>query len=281
MRGGAALYKEKVRIKKEIDLVSRKVKELQQDFTERMAAGFSQKEKVFISIDKFIDILMERFAVTDEKAVMDKAIVYGQKTGEMALSLGSKLDESINRMSLIRRALWKEIKSIMLHEQVSLEAAMEISDAFDPLFDKVIYAFSTAYIESYNENLEKAEDEFLKLSAPIVTIMGRVAILPIIGGVDERRAELLMKKALNEATERGLSKLFIDLSGVTLIDTMVAYQIYKIVRALDLVGVSAVLVGIRPEVTQTMVSLGVEFSKIKTYGSLQQALAKQSLLINK
>jgi rsbT co-antagonist protein RsbR len=268
---------EEDKIKTEMQVISSKVREMQQDFTKEMAANFTQKETVSNFIYEFLDMLIERFHSTDEDTIMEKAIVYGRKTGEMALKHGNKLDETINRISVIRRATWKEMKKIMLEEQVSLETALETADHFDPLFDKVIYAFSTAYIESYKENLDRAEDEFLKLSAPIVTIMEQVAILPIIGGMDEKRAELLMDKALKEAAERDLNKLFIDLSGVTLIDTMVAYHIYKIVQSLDLVGVSTVLVGIRPEVTQTMVSLGVEFSEITTYRSLNQALSKQML----
>ncbi|GAB3797532.1 STAS domain-containing protein [Virgibacillus kimchii] len=272
------MYKEEDKVQKEIALISNRVKELKQAFTEKIASGFNRNELVSSSIHEFIDILMERFHDTNEEKMMEKAIAYGKETGEMVLKHGNKLDDSINSISIIRREMWHEIKEIMLDEKVSLEAALKIADDFDPLFDKVIFAFSTAYIEAYNKNLQQAEDEFLKLSAPIVTIMEQVAILPIIGGMDEKRAELLMDKALKEAVDRNLNKLFIDLSGVTLIDTMVAYHIYKIVQALDLVGVSTVLVGIRPEVTQTMVSLGVEFSDVKTFGSLHQALSKNMLV---
>jgi rsbT co-antagonist protein RsbR len=265
-------------LKKEMAVLGDKINEMKQDFAKEMAADFTDTDMIRNSISEFVELLMERFYENDdEKAVMERAVVFGRSIGEKALENGSYLDESINRLSFIRRAMWNEIKEIMLKMQVSLETALEAADKFDPLIDKVIYAFSTAYIKSYKESLEQAEDEFLTLSAPIVTIMENIAVLPIIGGVDEKRAELLMDKALKEATERDLSKLFIDLSGVTLIDTMVAYHLYKIIRSLDLVGVTTVLVGIRPEVTQTMVSLGVEFSEIKTYGSLHQALSKQML----
>ncbi|WP_164214440.1 STAS domain-containing protein [Virgibacillus sp. YIM 98842] len=269
------MYEGEDKARKEMQVISNKVKEIEQDFTKKMAAHFSQKKMVSDSIHEFFDMLIERFNQKDKKAIMKKAVVYGKNTGEMALKHGIKLDETINRISTIRREMWNEMKKIMLEEQVSLETALETADHFDPLFDKVIYALSTAYIDSYKENLDRAEEEFLKLSAPIVTIMERVAVLPIIGGIDGNRAEILMDKALKAAAERELSKLFIDLSAVTLIDTMVAYHIYKIVQSLDLVGVSTVLVGIRPEVTQTMVGLGVEFAEINTYGSLQQALSKQ------
>jgi len=265
-------------VKREMDLLREKINEIKLDFANEMAADFTQTDTVANSISEFVGLLTDLFNDTvDEKEVMEEAFVYGENIGDIALISGNKLDESINRISGIRRALWGEIKTIMLKDRVKLETALEVAEKFDPLFDKVIYAFSIAYIKSYKDNLERAEDEFLTLSAPIVTIMENIAVLPIIGGVDEKRAGLLMDKALKEATDRDLNKLFIDLSGVTLIDTMVAYHLYKIVQSLDLVGVTTVLVGIRPEVTQTMVSLGVEFSEITTYGSLHQALLKQKL----
>lgn len=263
-------------VKKEIALTGEKFNDAKLNFAREMAADFSQTEAVTDAISEFVELLMDLFTENkDETAVSDQAVVFGRNIGALALKHGSKLDDSINRISRIRRAMWEELKSIMLERQVSLEAALGVSDKFDPLFDKVIYAFSIAYIKSYKESLERAEDEFLKLSAPIVTIMEHIAVLPIIGGLDEKRAGLLMDKALKEATERDLNKLFIDLSGVTLIDTLVAYYLYKIIQSLDLVGVTTVLTGIRPEVTQTMVSMGVDFSGIKTYGSLHQALSKQ------
>ncbi|MFA1820945.1 STAS domain-containing protein [Virgibacillus oceani] len=265
-------------VKRELGLLREKINETKLEFAKEMAANFTQTETIVNSISEFVELLLDQLSETvDEKEVMERAVVYGKDIGEVAMESGSNLDESIHRISSIRRALWGTIKKIMLEAQMKLETSLEAADKFDPLFDKLIYAFSIAYCKSYKDNLERAEDEFLTLSAPIVTIMENIAILPIIGGVDEKRAGLLMDKALKEATDRDLDKLFIDLSGVTLIDTMVAYYLYKIVQSLDLVGVTTILVGIRPEVTQTMVSLGVEFSEIKTYGSLNQALLKQNL----
>lgn len=263
-------------MKKELVLVRDKIMNIKQEIAQKIAADFTHEKMIREAIYEFVVLLSDRlYENKDEKAVMERAVVFGRNIGEKALENENKLDDSLNRISVIRRTLWDQIKEILLRLEVSLEAALHVADRFDPLFDKVIYAFSTAYIKSYRESLDRAEDEFLTLSAPIVTITENIAVLPIIGGVDKRRAEVLMNKSLKEATEKNLSKLFIDLSGVALIDTMVAYLLYKIIRSLDLVGVTTVLVGIRPEVTQTMVSLGVEFSDVKTYGSLHQALSKQ------
>ncbi|MER2237059.1 MAG: STAS domain-containing protein, partial [Psychrobacillus sp.] len=80
--------------------------------------------------------------------------------------------------------------------------------------------------------------------------------------------------------ELGLDKLFIDISGVSIIDTMVANELYKFMEVLSLLGIRPYISGIRPEVAHTSVQLGLDFGKISTFSSLKQALLRTGVYKN-
>lgn len=111
-----------------------------------------------------------------------------------------------------------------------------------------------------------------ELSAPVIQIQAHTGLLPVIGEVDTQRAKYLLENTLTECTNKGITHLFIDLSGVNMIDTMVAMQIFQLIDALKIVGVKTTLSGVRPEIALTAVSLGLDFKEIKIAGNLSQAL---------
>nr|WP_251030358.1 STAS domain-containing protein [Bacillus sp. ISL-35] len=119
-----------------------------------------------------------------------------------------------------------------------------------------------------------AEASALELSIPVIKISNQIGVLPIIGDIDTQRAQELMNKALMKSSELSLEHLIIDLSGVPIIDTMVADRIFKVVRALSLLGVNTILSGIRPEIAQTMVNLGVNVSDIPVTSSVHMAMER-------
>lgn len=86
-----------------------------------------------------------------------------------------------------------------------------------------------------------------------------------------------MDKTLKEAGRLKLKHLVLDLSGVLIVDTMVAQQIFNVLDALKLLGVNSIITGIRPEIAQTVVSLGIDFSQQVTRANLQQALVDVQL----
>ncbi|WP_390274653.1 STAS domain-containing protein [Virgibacillus xinjiangensis] len=254
-------------INEEMEQIGKQLEAVRNELLERL----SVEPEIMGDAGKFLDILADALQGKDVSS-NERSLLYGKNTGELALRNEKHLDDSIKQLAAARRETWQQLKEIMLELKASAVVALETADIFDALFDQVISSFTKAYIDSYDERMKQAEDEFLRLSAPVITIFNEVAVLPIIGGINENRAELLMKTALDEASKKDLSHLFIDLSGVKLVDTMVAYNIYKIIQSLELIGVETIIAGIRPEVSQTMVSLGVDFSTIQTYSSLKQAL---------
>ncbi|MFD4927588.1 STAS domain-containing protein [Peribacillus butanolivorans] len=89
-----------------------------------------------------------------------------------------------------------------------------------------------------------------------------------------------MNTTSGKCINRNVSHLFIDLSDVTLLDTMVAHQIYQLISTLNLLGIQSTISGIRPEVAQTSIQLGLDFSHVSTHSTLKHALSKQGIKLN-
>lgn len=139
--------------------------------------------------------------------------------------------------------------------------------------DKVTVWFFEEYDRHAAKKLNAHRDLINKLSSPVITITKKTGLLPLIGDIDSERAKYILEHALRQSNERRLERLYIDLSGVVTVDTMVAQQIFQLSEALTLLGVQTILCGIRPEIAQTAVHLGLSFENIPTYATLENALS--------
>jgi len=216
----------------------------------------------------------------DEKTIFDQIVKWAKESGEFASNLGISLSEALEDTTYYRKFIWEVLKEEIRKHNMSTETIFELITIIDPLLDKAVFAFSLTYVNIHQETLKKAKSAFLELSVPVVPITKGIAILPLIGEIDTERATLLLEETLKKANELKLSHMLFDLSGVMIVDTMVAHQIFKIVEALGLLGVKTILIGIRPEVAQTMIQLGIDFSQITIKANLEQALLGLNLTID-
>jgi anti-anti-sigma regulatory factor len=122
-------------------------------------------------------------------------------------------------------------------------------------------------------------------SAPVVPIFAGILVMPLIGAVDSLRAQQIMASALEEGMQHGASTLILDITGVPVVDTAVANYILQMIQALRLIGTDTIVVGISPEIAQTIVQLGLRLEDITTRADLQSglqtALARQNLEITR
>ncbi|PFA67728.1 RsbT co-antagonist protein RsbRB [Bacillus sp. AFS015802] len=139
-------------------------------------------------------------------------------------------------------------------------------------FDRVMLRFVELQSEVVDQQIQNQQEIINELSSPIISLNPQTALLPLVGNIDPSRAELILQNALEECVEMEVSQLFIDLSGVVLIDTMVAHQIFQLIDALQLIGVKPILSGLRPEIAQTAVQLGLNFENLTITSTLSQAL---------
>jgi rsbT co-antagonist protein RsbR len=120
--------------------------------------------------------------------------------------------------------------------------------------------------------LKDAVNELTRLSAPLVPISDKVAILPLVGSIDTHRAQYILSSIPSKVAEQSFSILIIDFSGIRSLDTMVVDHLFKMNNILRLLGLTSIITGLRPDLALTAVDLGRDLSSLQTFASLQQAL---------
>ncbi len=129
-----------------------------------------------------------------------------------------------------------------------------------------------AYVRGREEIIHRQQQELLELSTPVIKVWEGVLTLPLIGTLDSARTQVVMESLLQQIVATGASIAILDISGVPAVDTLVAQHLLKTVAATRLMGAECIISGIRPEIAQTMVGLGVDLSGVRTKGSMADAL---------
>jgi rsbT co-antagonist protein RsbR len=208
----------------------------------------------------------------EQKDSLIKISEWTQKVGKIAFEKGIPLNESLKTLSAFRTAIWDIFTKQISDNQIAASLMLQVNKKINPLLDEIAYLFNELFVKQQKDQLALIHTAMDELSAPIVPIADKIAILPLIGEIDTHRASSVMETALKKSSELELDYLFIDISGVAIMDTMVSHNIYQIINALKMMGVQSVLTGIRPEVAHTLGSLGITFDDLKTSSSLKQAL---------
>ncbi|TDQ40681.1 STAS domain-containing protein [Aureibacillus halotolerans] len=139
-------------------------------------------------------------------------------------------------------------------------------------FQKIIVEFSERSKANADKLYQAQQDIITELSSPVILLNANIALLPLVGEIDTYRSKVILDSTLNQCVENQVDALLIDLSGVPIVDTMVANQLFQLIEALNLVGTKASLSGVRPEIAQTSIQLGINFGKINIYSSISRAL---------
>ncbi|MBS1603269.1 MAG: STAS domain-containing protein, partial [Bacteroidetes bacterium] len=135
----------------------------------------------------------------------------------------------------------------------------------------VINSFET-FIKGREEVILRQTDEIAEISTPVIRIWEGILALPIIGTLDSSRTQVIMESLLNEIVATGSSITILDISGVPAVDSLVAQHLIKTVSATRLMGAECIISGIRPEIAQTIVHLGIDLADIITKATLASAL---------
>ena len=147
-----------------------------------------------------------------------------------------------------------------------------------------IISFET-FIKGREEVILRQTDEIAEISTPVIRVWDGILALPIIGTLDSQRTQVVMENLLQEIVNTGSGIAILDISGVPAVDSLVAQHLLKTVSATRLMGAECIISGIRPEIAQTIVHLGIDLSGIVTKASLSSALSyafnKLSLQVRK
>ncbi len=134
-----------------------------------------------------------------------------------------------------------------------------------------ILTFET-YLKGREEVILRQTDEINEISTPVIRVWDGILALPIIGTLDSQRTQIVMENLLQEIVNTGSNIAILDISGVPAVDSLVAQHLIKTVSATRLMGAECIISGIRAEIAQTIVHLGIDLSSIKTKASLASAL---------
>ena len=143
---------------------------------------------------------------------------------------------------------------------------------FSGLLDALgLWTFET-YSAAREEIIQEQSEQLLELTTPVVKLWEGVLAVPLVGTLDSARTQVVMEKLLESLVETGSEHAIIDITGVLAVDTQVAQHLLKTVMAARLMGAECTISGIRPQIAQTIVALGIEFGDITTKASLADAL---------
>jgi rsbT co-antagonist protein RsbR len=145
--------------------------------------------------------------------------------------------------------------------------------AFSRMIDELGLRTFESYSAAREEIISDQSTAMLELSTPVVRLWEGIIAVPLVGTLDSARTQLVMEKLLDTLVVTGADHAVIDITGVATVDTEVAQHLLKTVSAARLLGAQCTISGIRPQVAQTIVSLGIDFGDIATKASLADALA--------
>ncbi len=149
------------------------------------------------------------------------------------------------------------------------EQLWEISELLDALGMHTIRTFQ----KSRESVIKRQQEELLELSTPVVKLWDGVLALPMIGTLDSQRTQVVMESLLQRIVDTGSEIAIIDITGVPTVDTLVAQHLLKTVTAIRLMGADCIISGVRPQIAQTIVHLGLDLQGVVTKANLADALA--------
>jgi len=139
------------------------------------------------------------------------------------------------------------------------------------LLDKLGLFTTEVYQKSRESVIDRQQRELLELSTPVVELWDDILALPLVGTLDSQRTQIVMESLLEKVVETSASIAIIDITGVPTVDTLVAQHLLKTVAATRLMGADCIISGIRPQIAQTIVHLGVNLGEVITKATLADA----------
>ncbi len=183
--------------------------------------------------------------------------------------LGFTPTETASYIFSLKDIILKHIQNFFITGKV--EFNIEIFKILQLLDNLGLYTFEF-FTVTREKIISRQQQEIIEVSTPVLHVWDGILALPIIGTLDSIRTQIVMQKLLNAINTSGYSVAILDISGVSVVDTLVAQHLIKTVNAARLMGAECIISGIRPEIAQTMVQLGIDLSFIKTKATLAAAL---------
>jgi rsbT co-antagonist protein RsbR len=224
--------------------------------------------------EEFLQILIETAQANDTADVNTLGWLplrtYLETLSRQRVLAGFSSDETAIFIFSLKRPLFEAIQADCGSDAARLST--ELWGATE-LLDKLGLQTVKAFQASREEVIGRQQTELLELSTPVVKLWDGILALPMIGTLDSARTQIVMESLLQKIVETESQIAIIDITGVPTVDTLVAQHLLKTVTALRLMGADCIISGVRPQIAQTIVHLGVDLQGVTTKANLADALA--------
>ncbi|MEJ5210672.1 MAG: STAS domain-containing protein [Burkholderiales bacterium] len=195
---------------------------------------------------------------------------------QQIVARGGRMEDFVRYMQFLQRCF---IESLGQDEQVAPEDMRAILLLLSSVFNELLLAVFQTYLEEKERTIEAQQRELRETSTPITEIWDGVLTLPIIGTLDSSRTLLIIEALLNRIAQERASAVVMDVTGVHTVDSQVSHHMIQMVRAIQLMGATAILTGIRPEIARAMTSLNIDLGNVTTRATLSDGLKEAFRLL--
>ncbi len=200
----------------------------------------------------------------------EEARQFLEKLSHQRALAGQDSQQTANFIFALKGPLFGLLQQVYADQPTLLaEQLWEISQLLDLLGLHTIRTFQ----KSRESVIKRQQEELLELSTPVVKLWDGVLALPMIGTLDSQRTQVVMESLLQRIVDTGSEIAIIDITGVPTVDTLVAQHLLKTVTAIRLMGADCIISGVRPQIAQTIVHLGLDLQGVVTKANLADALA--------
>jgi rsbT co-antagonist protein RsbR len=189
------------------------------------------------------------------------------------VSQRGRLGFSASQTAMFVMSLKQPLFSAMSTRVTNKDDAVRETWAVTRAIDHLAVHATEVYQKSREAIIIRQQSEMLELSTPVVTLWKGVLALPLIGTLDSERTQGVMESLLQRIVDSGSTIAILDITGVPTVDTLVAQHLLKTVAAARLMGADCIISGVRPQIAQTIVHLGIDLNSVTTKATLADAFA--------
>lgn len=251
------------------------LREIQKTYPEVPQYRMEETEEKIKEIFQTLIQFLGEYVLDSEKSILEHAKNWGESIGFLSVKAGGSLEETLSNMTLYKRCLWAFIQKEGTNEGYQMKQITEIFILIDELFNIIVYGFSQAFSIATEQKMLDTRASLIRLSIPIVPLHQGMAVLPLVGEMDDVRASILIEETLEKSKNLSISKLIIDFSGIYKLDRTVLHTMDLLLRSLKLIGITPIITGLRPELSLQFINSGLILRDIPISGSIEQVLQQQ------
>ena len=223
------------------------------------------KDEIFAEATSVYDSYVEAL----ETGTFEALQAYARNLSERIIPRGVETHEVVGIVLLLRDVL---ARSLFAKYQSDFMKLNRILDAYEPAANRIANTVAVGFVQERERVIRQQQEAIRELSTPVLQVRERLLILPIIGVIDAQRARQLTEQLLRAIRNNRARVVVIDITGVPSVDAKVANHLLQTVDATRLMGASVIVTGLSSEIALTLVTIGVDLTKINAVGDLQGGL---------